>query len=869
MYTVTDFNGNTTGFIYDDAGRLLRTNLPDGNFTTNTYDDLGRRISSTDAEGNTTQFAYDPQGRLIAVTDAAGETTRYGYDMRGLQISQTDALGRTTRYEYDVMGRRIARVLPGGERETMEYNNMGSLTAHTDFNGQRITRNYDVHTQNLLSIVAPSGHPSLTLSHAPARFEFTYDLLGRRLTSVSKDKLGGILTQETYTYNERSQLTGYTGPAGSIGYGYDPAGNLAGAKSGTTADDGTGVQAPIGYDVSYVYDAQNRISDVYRGQEGVDPSAWHLTAYTYDDNGNLFGIGYANGIQHAYNYNTVNRLTDLTVNRISGANTTALQGYGYTLDNNGMRTKITELSGRVVDHSYDSLMRLQSETITGGQAGDLTGALSYTYDVVSNRESRTTSGAIAALIPSQNHSFTVNDRLTSDTYDDNGNTTASQANVTPTQQSGVTDVYSFDNRLIRRTRADGMEIDLIYTPDGNRSLKWVKQGGLTLRQHRYLVDSNNPTGYAQVVEEHDPLASAGETLRKVHLYGHDLIASETHNGSAGVVDSHYYSYDGLGSVRAITDDQGLTEETYDYDAYGNLIGFEKYNPVTDALEVQDLTDPAFSYGSLTSEYLFTGEQWDPDLGMYFLRARYLNTATGRFHSMDTYEGRNGEPVTLHKYLYANGNPAMFVDPSGMLSLSEMTAAIRTQGALVSRTLVRYSPRAIKAAEKALAIVVRSAVLLNLTVATMNPKLSFQALVAAPYNKKQLQKFKRHKSLKRDTARKIKRIAGFIARASGKVAAANSLGINISPNGFPDYTAYMHPVRGAVFIKLTGARGTDKTRARLARGLPDPLGYVWHHHEAMGVMMLVRKDIHRKTFGHVGGVFFWEITNNKDYRDKRR
>jgi hypothetical protein len=31
-------------------------------------------------------------------------------------------------------------------------------------------------------------------------------------------------------------------------------------------------------------------------------------------------------------------------------------------------------------------------------------------------------------------------------------------------------------------------------------------------------------------------------------------------------------------------------------------------------------------------------------------------------------GRNGEPLTLHKYLYAHGNPASYVDPSGNVGL---------------------------------------------------------------------------------------------------------------------------------------------------------------------------------------------------------
>ncbi|MEC4896300.1 MAG: hypothetical protein SAL07_08290 [Oscillatoria sp. PMC 1051.18] len=47
---------------------------------------------------------------------------------------------------------------------------------------------------------------------------------------------------------------------------------------------------------------------------------------------------------------------------------------------------------------------------------------------------------------------------------------------------------------------------------------------------------------------------------------------------------------------------------------------------------------------------------------------------GRFRRRDSYEGRLGEPITLHKYLYGNGNPANFVDPSGLFSIAEAQAA---------------------------------------------------------------------------------------------------------------------------------------------------------------------------------------------------
>lgn len=47
-----------------------------------------------------------------------------------------------------------------------------------------------------------------------------------------------------------------------------------------------------------------------------------------------------------------------------------------------------------------------------------------------------------------------------------------------------------------------------------------------------------------------------------------------------------------------------------------------------------------------------------------LHARYLNTDTGRFQTMDTFEGSQSDPISLHKYLYCQGNPVDNIDPSG-------------------------------------------------------------------------------------------------------------------------------------------------------------------------------------------------------------
>ena len=61
---------------------------------------------------------------------------------------------------------------------------------------------------------------------------------------------------------------------------------------------------------------------------------------------------------------------------------------------------------------------------------------------------------------------------------------------------------------------------------------------------------------------------------------------------------------------------------------------------------------------------YRGEQYDSDLALYYLRARYYNPATGRFMSRDPEDGHAADPKTLHKYLYAGGDPENLFDPTG-------------------------------------------------------------------------------------------------------------------------------------------------------------------------------------------------------------
>ncbi len=244
------------------------------------------------------------------------------------------------------------------------------------------------------------------------------------------------------------------------------------------------------------------------------------------------------------------------------------------------------------------------------------------YDPVRNRTQR-----VSTLpgFPGGLTNYNANDQLSTDTYDANGNTTAS---------IGLGYAYDFENHLIQQGG-----ITVIYDGDGNRASKTVTGVKTT-----YLVDTQNPTGYAQVITE-----TTGNTTRQ-YVLGLERVSERI---AGGTTTTLFYDYDGHGLVRALTDTTGNVTDTYDYDAFGNLI---------------------HSTGTTPNNYLFVGEQFDPDLHLYYNRARYLSVSTGRFWSMDTDEGRDIVPLSLHKYLYANASPVNRRDPTGHDDLGEIAAA---------------------------------------------------------------------------------------------------------------------------------------------------------------------------------------------------
>jgi RHS repeat-associated protein len=641
----TDELGNTATRMYDAAGRVVSQVDALGFTTTYEYDGNGNRIRVTDANGHITEFDYDSNDRLISTFYHDGTTSTTSYDALGRRISETDQAGNVTQFAYDALGRLISVTDALGNLSTYTYDEVGNKLTQTDANvnttyleydnlGREIRRTLPLGMSDSTAYDA-AGNITAYTDFNGATTTFDYDVNGRM---TSKHFADG--TSETYTYTATGQRQTITDSRGVTAYSYDLRDRLLQRTDpdGTTifyeydaAGNRTTVIIPSGR-TDYTYDALNRLETVTDPHGGV-------TTYSYDAVGNRASVTYPNSTIAEYTYDALSRLTDL-VNRKSGGE--IISSYAYTLGPAGNRTGVVENTGRTVDYAYDATYKLTQESINDPVTGSQ--VISYTYDAVGNRLTKNVDGAVT------NHTYDPNDRLltengTTYTYDDNGNT-LSKASATEAISYG----YDYQNRLIDMIDGvGGSQAEFVYDVDGIRVQKTVDGTDIT----NYLVDKNRD--YAQVLEERNDVGS----LEVSYVHGDDLISQQR-----GGVTS-YYHYDGQMSTRALTEATEAATDNYVYDAFGILLT---------------------STGATENDYLYTGEQYDPNLGFYYLRSRYYDYVIGRFVTPDPFHGSKYDPASLHKYSYCSGDPMNKLDPSGLFALASLSVRVAVTAVLISIAL---------------------------------------------------------------------------------------------------------------------------------------------------------------------------------------
>jgi RHS repeat-associated protein len=620
---ITDPLNRITKLAYTTAGLIYTVTDPQNNVTTYAYDSEGDRTSVTDAMNNQTTFAFDSGSRLLTITYPGNATTTFTYDYRGRRTSVTDQNGKKTSYAYDDADRLTSVTDPNNNVTTYSYDTENNLLSIEDANNNTTSFSYDAYGR-VMQTTFPSTHYEQYGYDAANNLTSKTDRNGQTIGYVYDDlyrmtqKNYPNSTNVEYVYDLVGKLQQVTDPTGTYGFAYDNMGRLVGTTTQYTFVTGTYTNA-YAYDAdsnrvsmtdpqsgvtSYVYDTLNRLSTL------TPPTAFGSGSFgfSYDALSRRTQMTRPNGITTNYTYNNLSRLLSV----LHQVGTSTIDGATYTVDAVGNRTAKTDMYTNVTsNYTYDPLYELTQVT----QATNTTE--SYSYDPVGNRLS---SLGVSPYGVNTSNELTSTPSATY-TYDNNGNT------LTKVTSAGTTtNGWDYENRLTSVT-LPGTSGTLAFKYDalGHRVQKVFTQG-LNTTTTNYLYDGTNAV--ADVDQNGNVLA------RYILTQNIDEPLAELRSGTTS-----YYSQDGIGSVTSLTTAAGALGNTYRYDSFGNVTA---------------------SGGSISNRFEFTAREFDPETGLYFLRARYLDPSIGRFISEDPIGFKGG----IDFYAYVKNRPLLLRDPEG-------------------------------------------------------------------------------------------------------------------------------------------------------------------------------------------------------------
>jgi len=106
----------------------------------------------------------------------------------------------------------------------------------------------------------------------------------------------------------------------------------------------------------------------------------------------------------------------------------------------------------------------------------------------------------------------------------------------------------------------------------------------------------------------------------------------------------YYHTDHLGSGNVVTDKEG------------EIVSHVEYAPFGELRHEQHL--------GVSVNHLYTGQEYDREIGLYYYHARYYDAKIGRFIQPDVIIPDPADHQAYNRYSYVRNNPIMLVDPTG-------------------------------------------------------------------------------------------------------------------------------------------------------------------------------------------------------------
>jgi len=670
--------GDTTMLAHDGAKRPTTVTHPDTTVRRYQYDAVGNLQRATDERNSANVVTFDDSNRITRLQDALGNSATVAYDNDDRPLTLTDANGRATQRVYDNVGRLQSETNGAGDRETFTYDSLNRVVSQVDGAARGHSFTWDRENRMLSAADVPAGPTTrftrdrrgLLTRYTTANnenYDFTYDSLAR-LTS-HRNPLGEMIQ---YRYDSRGMLAGAThsgglalslerNELGLITRATDPNQNVwqrAFDKMGRL----TSSTDPLNRVTTYEYDSRQRLvrsdlpaSDVRFTYDAAGNLTRQLysdstdLSYSYDVNGRLLTAG---GLTLAYDRNgLISNSNGLVIER-DGANRISAITYApgrtvrYTYDATGLVTRVTDWVGGFTEMEYNNFEELLSIRYPNAFRRE------FTYDA---------NGRIATI---RFQRLQAAGEITI-RRDADGKTISADrtARYIPDPAAGALTLaydaahqsFASTSDALGRVTADGprtYDWDLASRlksyagPDGTASFTY---DGLGQRISRSAggVTRNYVLNYAlplpSVAVERD-----GTNDLRYYVWHPDGRLLYSVEGASNA--RRFYHFDETGSALLITDDAGAVIDSYAITPYGETVQ---------------------RTGTIDNPFTFQGEHGvmqEGATGLYYMRARWYDSASARFLSKDPVPLLS--PRTMSPYQYALSDPMRYLDPAGLSSNRE-------------------------------------------------------------------------------------------------------------------------------------------------------------------------------------------------------
>lgn len=569
--------GALSKYTWDEHNRLLTTSVCDFRDRLNpgdpvvvsyTYESTGANpnpITMTDGNGHTTEYSWDEYGNLLSVTDPTCVRTTYTYNARQELISITNGVGDTVHLEYDKHGRIVQVRDALGHVTSTHWNSAGQLASVTDAAGSRWSLTYPELAPEELDIPA-FVRQNLTSSDTH-RVRDTSRPIGQLPVSLT-DPYGHVTHFE---YNNGNQITAVTDPLGRTNRAvFDAWGNMVktiNALGAVTNYEYDGlsqliaVTDPLGARSEFDYDLAGEISQITDATGVVTHRTVNRrTGKETTSSGGILGSSFRHvdylgrviieGENNTHSSQPVRRASQNSKSPSASPRNSETVTEFTAYDAAGNPVETLDAHGGLTRRTYDAANRLIREVSAAGRTQI------FDYD----QAGRLRRIGVGLSVPEQKPAVSENVEWEE-----------------PTAWAYTTLTYDAASRIIARTYPDGTTEHTTYDALGR--IVRVQHGARTAtyaydRCSRLIRMSDNSAGNRRFIYD-----AAGQLVTAVDALGYRTHFEYDAAGqmvrtldATGQVTT--YIYDAAGQLIRTVKGAGSTAEitsTYTYDAAGRLL----------------------------------------------------------------------------------------------------------------------------------------------------------------------------------------------------------------------------------------------------------------------------------------------------------